>query len=1214
MSGTTGLLYTVDSANAASNTLDTVSVNGTVTSSSSGIISTNPLSGELFTGVAVNVASNNYFITMENSATAVSYVYRETLGVTPVFTSASLVATAGNTTLGAMTNVGIDSANNILYYAVGTALYADRFGSSFNNTPTLTQIGSFGSSVTTLAYDQKDATLYAAGATTTGSGSSFTQPSFNLKGNYIYKISGVTKNLALNGGAKTTISVPITDGEIKAITIDTANDTLYFTTGAIIDQQAADVAGIYALNLNNNSITTIWSETFTVGHSLTTALADMTSITIDPLTGDYYVTAFLGANGDIYTGNVGSGAAPAVLVATSSSTPTAVAVIDPPGISSIAVSKVNGSTATTGVVTTSGSVTISVTFSQIVNVAGTPTLTLNDGGTASYVSGAGSNVLVYIYTPASGQNTSALAVTGASGTITDTAGGTANLTTSTVTFAGLVVETTPPTIVLSPTSSEALQGGASLVTLTGAPVITDINNTLTSASVTLSNYQSGDVLSINGATSGTLDSGKISYSAANGVITLTGTDSVSAYEAALGQVTYRDTGSDSSSGAHPTRTLIWHVGDSALSASTSSVITIDRAPSIVSGGATASLVAGGVVTGAALTGDSDLDGDSLNITAVSGGAVGAALSGTYGVLTLNANGSYSYSASNSAALAAAASGSAPVDHFTFSVSDGKGGVSTETLSITIDRDPIIASGGVSTALAAGGSVSFAAGAALAGDTDPDGNSLTITALSGGSIGTALSGTYGVLTLSANGAYSYDASNIAAIAAAATGGAPVDYFTFSVSDGQGGVSAETLAVTIDRALTISTGSPATYTPGSSAVAVDATGIITDPDGDLVTGATLYATNGNLPGDVLSFTANFGITGTFANGTLVLSGTASAADYQAVLQSVQYSSTDADPYANGANPSRTVDIVLTDAHGTSAPATALVDINSGTIDIGGGTLRSLGSIENRVIDFTGAGTLELSSPGSFGGSITDFGTGDTIMVDGLDVASVSFSNDTLSLLNGLGNVVDQLLIAEPAGIATGAFHLAADGSGGTDITLCFYPGTRIATPDGEMEVEALNAGNMVLTSDGPARLRWVGQSHVAPRFADRQRNLPIRIRAGALGDGLPLRDLLVSPDHALFLEGVLAHASALVNGSGIIREQDVPECFTYYHLELDHHALLIAEGALAESFVDNVERAHFHNWDERTDPDHPILEMPYPRAKSTRQLPLTLRERLMPRAVA
>ena len=162
-------------------------------------------------------------------------------------------------------------------------------------------------------------------------------------------------------------------------------------------------------------------------------------------------------------------------------------------------------------------------------------------------------------------------------------------------------------------------------------------------------------------------------------------------------------------------------------------------------------------------------------------------------------------------------------------------------------------------------------------------------------------------------------------------------------------------------------------------------------------------------------------------------------------------------------------------------------------------------------------------------------------------------------------------DPAGNYAGEmFSATPDGSGGTDITVtCFGAGTRIAIPSGEAAVEDLRIGDPVRLADGgTAPVRWIGRQTVSRRFADPLRVLPIRIRAGALAAGVPARDLLLSPGHALLIDGMLVQAGALVNGTSVVRVADMPETFCYYHVELDAHALLLAEGAVAESYLDGV----------------------------------------------
>ena len=271
----------------------------------------------------------------------------------------------------------------------------------------------------------------------------------------------------------------------------------------------------------------------------------------------------------------------------------------------------------------------------------------------------------------------------------------------------------------------------------------------------------------------------------------------------------------------------------------------------------------------------------------------------------------------------------------------------------------------------------------------------------------------------------------------------------------------------------------------------------------------------------------------------------------------------------------------------------DTLSVTISVGSGTF-TLGTTH---------GLQTLS--GNATGSVTLVGTAAEI-----NTALNNSVYHTTSTNQQAGNVDDTLKIS-----VTDQAGNTSSKSVNIDVT-CFMPGTLIRTPAGEVAVELLEIGDQVLTVDGRSvPVRWIGRQTVSTIFANKDRVLPIRIRAGALVDNVPSRDLLISPDHAVLVEGALIQAGALVNGSSIVRERNVPGIFTYYHIELDDHSLILAENTPAETFVDNVDRLGFDNWAEHEalypDGKH-VDELPYPRAKSYRQVPLSTRVMLGARA--
>ena len=117
-----------------------------------------------------------------------------------------------------------------------------------------------------------------------------------------------------------------------------------------------------------------------------------------------------------------------------------------------------------------------------------------------------------------------------------------------------------------------------------------------------------------------------------------------------------------------------------------------------------------------------------------------------------------------------------------------------------------------------------------------------------------------------------------------------------------------------------------------------------------------------------------------------------------------------------------------------------------------------------------------------------------------------------------------------------------------TLCFLSGTHILTEKGEIAIENLQIGDKIKTAEGKLEpIKWIGkQTRYPHEISNPLRSHPILIKAGALGNNLPHRDLYVSPDHAMFFEGLLINAGALVNDISIIKTEP-KEIFTYYHIE-------------------------------------------------------------------
>jgi hypothetical protein len=142
-------------------------------------------------------------------------------------------------------------------------------------------------------------------------------------------------------------------------------------------------------------------------------------------------------------------------------------------------------------------------------------------------------------------------------------------------------------------------------------------------------------------------------------------------------------------------------------------------------------------------------------------------------------------------------------------------------------------------------------------------------------------------------------------------------------------------------------------------------------------------------------------------------------------------------------------------------------------------------------------------------------------------------------------------------------------------CFASGTKITTSRGAVAVEDLKEGDYARTAaGGTSRIQWIGHRRIDctrhPRPGD---VMPIRVARDGFRRGHPSRDLLLSPDHSVFVDGVLIPVRHLVNGATI--RQEAVDAVTYWHVKLTRHDVLLAEGLPCESYLDTGNREAFAN---------------------------------------
>jgi hypothetical protein len=411
-------------------------------------------------------------------------------------------------------------------------------------------------------------------------------------------------------------------------------------------------------------------------------------------------------------------------------------------------------------------------------------------------------------------------------------------------------------------------------------------------------------------------------------------------------------------------------------------------------------VAGNVLSDNGSGADSDADGDTLTVT-----TVGTFATTGGGLININADGSFNYSPN--AAFEALAAGESDADSFTYTLSDGNGGTDTAAINFVIDGvndGPVAEDDAVATDEDSAVNGNVLADNGNGGDSDPDGDTLTVTQVNGNALNvgsqiTLASGA--LLTLNANGAFDYDPNG--QFENLATGDSTTDSFTYTISDGNGGTDTATATITIDGV-------------NDAPEARDDTIAATE---DGTSSGNVLADNGNgadsdIDGDTLTVTT----TGTFAtsNGgqvTLNANGTFTY-DPSGAFESLAVGDTDTDSFS----------YTLDDGNGGTDTATVTLEISGANDDpeaidddvvtdedspVLGNVLADNGNGADSDID---GDTLTVASAGTFA---TSKGGQVTLNADG------TFTYDPNGAFESLNN----------GDTDTDSFsYTISDGNGGTD----------------------------------------------------------------------------------------------------------------------------------------------------------------------------------------
>ncbi|CAM4132591.1 Hedgehog/Intein (Hint) domain-containing protein [Bordetella tumbae] len=264
-----------------------------------------------------------------------------------------------------------------------------------------------------------------------------------------------------------------------------------------------------------------------------------------------------------------------------------------------------------------------------------------------------------------------------------------------------------------------------------------------------------------------------------------------------------------------------------------------------------------------------------------------------------------------------------------------------------------------------------------------------------------------------------------------------------------------------------------------------------------------------------------------------------------------------------------------------------INGPTVDVG--------LINNQTINFTGdgGGVFSYDPSGLIGTgqtfNVESLGVGDTLSVGDRTNGTFTYNAETQTgTLNYPGGILGvgggpvtfnvQNLSQEDYD-AIIADHGGTTGFGEFVSPVCFLRGTMIQTTKGEVAIEDLVAGDVVIGQSGERTVKWVGfrKTYTKRIPADRRaEHMPIRIVRDAIAENVPSKDIVVSPGHHILVEGKLVRAQDMVNGKTIYQETHHVS-YEYFHVELDQFDVISAHGLMSESWADGGNRDYFQNAD-------------------------------------